>query len=202
MPARPNLRILRLCVPGALLVAATGCSTHLFDLTYQPSMLGVERLSTDVRVSVEPFADRRGTDEAWLGAIRGGYGNQLKTLRTNRPTADIVTDAVREALLRRGLLESGVAGNYAVTGSVEKLDCSYYVNREAHAHIVVQVRDRTSGNIEFEKSYQSDQVESGWGAGIFGDPAQLHALAERTTREAIDRALDDPEFLRAIGVTD
>lgn len=186
---------------GSLGIAlSTGCSTHLLGLEYDVPEIGVLPVETDVRLGVTSFRDERGTAPDWLGAIRGGYGNPLKKLRTRVPTAELVTQAFRDALAIRGLLVPGQGGGLVVTGEVRKLDCSYYVNREAHAHILVRVIEASSQKKVFEKLYQADQREGGMGAGIFGSVDTLHRLAERTLREAIDNATDDPEFRRAIGV--
>jgi hypothetical protein len=175
-----------------------GCSTHMVGMTYDTPEIGVSRSETAAPLRVTSFRDERGTDADWLGAIRGGYGNPLKRLRTEVPTAELVTEAFRDALVARGLLIPGQNANLVVTGALKKLDCSYYVNREAHAHILVEVAEAGSRNLVFEKLYKADQKEGGVGAGIFASVEGLHRLAERTMREAIDMAVDDLDFRKVV----
>ena len=144
----------------ASLVTVTGCSTHLVSLSYDVPEIGVAR-SAAAPVTVEPFRDKRGTDPDWLGAIRGGYGNPIKKLRTTTPTAELVTQAFRDALAARGVTVDKTPPRFVVTGAVKKLDCSYYMNREAHAHLFVRVLDAGSRRVVFENLYRADQTEGG-----------------------------------------
>jgi hypothetical protein len=46
--------------------------------------------------------------------------------------------------------------------------------------------------------YQTDNAESGVGAGIFADVNYLAGYAQLTLNETIDKVLDDPNFLHAL----
>jgi len=52
---------------------------------------------------VGTFVDARGEPANWLGAIRGGFGNPLKNLESDRPVADIVGAAFADGLRARGV---------------------------------------------------------------------------------------------------
>jgi len=54
-------------------------------------------------VNVGTFVDARGEPANWLGAIRGGFGNPLKNLESDRPVADIVGAAFADGLRARGV---------------------------------------------------------------------------------------------------
>ena len=89
----------------ALLVSGTlGCSTHFESVKYQPTDLASTSASGKASAVVGPFADDRGTNANWLGAIRGGYGNPLKKLYTDRPVSEVVEQAFTDALQARKLL--------------------------------------------------------------------------------------------------
>lgn len=149
-------------------------------------------------VRVGRFEDARDTDSDWLGAIRGGYGNVLKRLRTEESTHLAVEAAFRNALTESGLYADGDSARFEIDGRILKLDCSYYVNREAHAHLEVQLVDLVTKNAVFSGSYRSDLSERGVGAGIFGSVDTLRELAENALSDAIDQVLSDPSFEGAL----
>jgi hypothetical protein len=186
---------------GLVCLAAlqTACTT-LVPLKYTAdSALSAVSPPTPL-VSVGPFADARGprADADWLGAIRGGYGNRLKTLRTQVPMSQVVQDAYADGLKARGVFAEPGQGKFVLEGSIEKLDCSEYWNLEAHAHVALRVRDSATGAQVFEWPYRVDETEGGLGAGIFGSVETLRLLAERTLRELVDRSLDDPGLRKAV----
>jgi len=143
-------------------------------------------------------SDERGTDKNWLGAIRGGYGNRLKTLRTEESTDSVVKKMYEDALNKSKLLSTSIDSPYAIKVVITKYDCSYYMNREAHAHVNISLIDNSTSTIRFSKSYKTDEVETGVGAGIFGSVDTLRALAETAMNNTIDKALSDEEFINAL----
>lgn len=178
------------------LVVTSGCSTHLSKVEYE----GVGLASTDVRPTVTQVivSDKRGTDSDWLGAIRGGYGNVLKTLKTEESTDKIVDEIYTAALEKSGILADTDDAPYSLLVTIVKFDCSYYFNREAHAHVDISLAINESSKIKFSKSYKSDLTEGGVGAGIFGDVDTLRDLAEKAMNETVDKMLQDPEFIIAL----
>jgi len=194
-------RGIRAARTGLLLSAAAAllaCSTHRVPLRYAPVRATAVEPAAQPLVVVGRFVDERDTDSDWLGAIRGGYGNALKRLRTEAPTADVVEAAFRDALVERGLHAAEGEARYELSGRIRKLDCSYYVNREAHTHFDVQLVELVDGSVVHEDVYFADLTEPGVGAGIFGSVDGLRELAERTLSVAIDQVLADPAFLRAL----
>ena len=92
------MSIVRLVVLLPLIISTIGCSTHMVSVTYQPTGQIVRNAPGEASVTVGRFSDDRGTDSNWLGAIRGGYGNPLKKLRTDKPTNEMVEAAFADAL--------------------------------------------------------------------------------------------------------
>lgn len=178
-----------------LTATLTGCSTHLIDLDYANSGISSKREATIANVTV---IDRRGTDTNWLGAIRGGYGNRLKTLRTSTSTDVAIRGVYESALSENGILSRDTNAPYALNVTINKFDCSYYFNREAHSNLEISVTRKSNNEIILRKNYKSDDVEPGVGAGIFGSVETLAELAEKSLSNAINKMLLDPEFINAI----
>ena len=194
------MRTTRVLVCALLAVGSLACSTTLVPLTYAP-MTAVSRQTPDTPlIAVGKFQDGRNITygENWLGAIRGGYGNELKRLRTEKPMSEVVQDAFAEGLRARGVYADTGTGKFTLDGTITKLDCSEYFNLEAHAHVDVRVTDDASHGLVFSKSYAADQTEGGFGAGIFASVETLRVLAEKTLRELVDKVLDDPDLRAAL----
>jgi len=148
-------------------------------------------------ISEIQVTDSRGTDPDWMGAIRGGYGNVLKSLRTERPMAEIIEDVYREALTEYGYLDEH-NGRVTFIADIEKMDCSYFFNREAHAHIKISLYDRDNNALLFENRYITDISEGGVGAGIFGDVETLRDFGEKALNQTVDKSMTDLTFIAAL----
>ena len=182
---------------AAIVLLATGC-THIVPLRYAPAADMIAASPVTGRVAVGRFRDDRGTGANWLGAIRGGYGNPLKTLRTEKPARDIVEEAFRDALRVRGLLAPAEEATFELRGSIKRLDCNYYFNYGAHAHLDVELVSESTKTLVFGDAYHSDQIKRGMAAGIFGSVETLRQLSERALRAAIDQVFDDASFSSAL----
>lgn len=196
-----NIFRLTLLVPLVLLLF--GCSTtHVVSIKYEPTRDLVIGTKDVHPVKVGNFADNRGTDSRWLGAIRGGYGNVLKKLLTDESTSTsaVVQAAFVAALAARKIPDDTPtpAARVTIEGVIDKLDCSYFFNREAHAHLQVNVVSLPSRTLVFSQSYRTDNTESGVGAGIFGDPTHLAQFEQRTLNQTIDKVFADPAFIAAL----
>jgi len=174
----------------------SGCSTHMTKVTYKGN--GVSTNEFVPLINKVIVSDERGTDSNWLGAIRGGYGNRLKTLKTEEPTKIVVEKMFQDALNKSNLLSSSAESPYKIKVVITKFDCSYYFNREAHVYMNVSLLDSTTSNVYFSKEYKTDEKEGGIGAGIFGSVDTLRDLAEMTMNKTIDKTLSDEEFIKAI----
>jgi len=176
----------------------SGCVTDTVSLSYKAAGQ-ITASSSGAAVSVGSFVDQRGETATWIGAVRGGYGNPLKKLETDKPVAALVQTAFTDGLRARGLLGTGT-GAFQKAGAIEKLDCSQYVRREAHAAIDVSVFD-SSGKQVFTQTHTADELEGSLMAlnvGVFGSVDTLRALAEKALSEVVDKALDDTAFRNAI----
>jgi len=193
-----NAKVLAISLAG---LAITACSTNNVGLAYKPSATIIAGDSTSPAVSVGSFVDQRGETAAWIGAVRGGYGNPLKTLQVTASVSALVQTAFSDGLRARGLQASGGAHSYQISGVIKKLDCSQYVRREAHAVIDVAVFEASTGKQVFTQTYTADELEGSLLAlnvGAFGSVESLRALAEKALNEVVDKALDDTALRNAM----
>ena len=184
---------------GALLLAllSSACSTHRVQIKYEPSSPILEKDRGATIASVHS-TDDRGAGEDWLGAIRGGFGNPLKKLRTSMPISDVVTATFLDALRARHMLGAPDSSNKAIEINIEKFDCSQLARLEAHAHLKVTIVSLPQRVPVFSKSYLTDNAEFSWAGGILADVNVLANFAQATLNETIDKVLSDPFFLDAL----
>lgn len=186
-----------------LLVACVlvGCSTTQVALDYGPPPGEVAPPSQQPLVAVGRFSDDRGEPSNWLGAIRGGYGNPLKNLETREPVSDLVAQAFAAALKSRGLGAGPSSARYLLSGSIKKLGCNQVARREADAEIEVLLTRSKGGARVFSKVYRASNVEGSVLSpftGVFASVEDLRILAQKTLRQVVDEALDDPALRGAL----
>ncbi len=183
---------------SAILVAllASGCTTAT-GLPYTPTIPPIAR-STPAISAVTVDDARSEKDPTYIGAIRGGFGNPLKTLTTARPIAAEVQAAFEAALTARGLL--GNRGPDTLSVHVMKLSAKQYVRRDATAAFAVTVHD-AGGQSVYSDTVDVNKVNGSivtFDAGVFASTEDLHAIMVQTMSEAIDQVLDKPGFLAAV----
>lgn len=180
------------------LVALAGCSTNQVSLAYQPSAGSTARQGPAV-VQLGRSSDDRKVDPHWLGAIRGGFGQPLKSLVTDEPISEVVRTGFSQGLAARGLLRDGADAPYTLTATVEKF--SQYVNREAHARLAVTLSETASGRVVMSETFQRDLARDNgklFDAGILAPTDDLRAVAADALREIVDTALDSPKLQQAL----
>jgi uncharacterized lipoprotein YajG len=187
----------KLLLLAAATVAFTGCATHPVTLQYESPASAVRAPAGAPPLTVGTFADARGDDPKWIGAIRGCFGNPLKTLVTAEPVSEIVRTYFRDGLRARGftLVDSG--GNYQIAGTIRKLNSIQIARIEANVEIDLEVLQLPGGQKVFARTYTASRLEGSlitFEAGIFGSVDDLRALVDKTLREVVDKALDDPAF--------
>jgi uncharacterized lipoprotein YajG len=171
----------------------SGCSTNAVQLTYDTSAVASQPAAAASSVEIMSVGDNRTHDPYWLGAIRGGFGNPLKTLTTDVPVKDVVENTFTAALNARGLLAS-TGGVYGMQVVINQFDCNQYVRREAHVRLHISMVELASGQQIYAKDIRVDKVVGSRAAGIFAAVEDLRKLANQALQEAVDQALDDPKF--------
>lgn len=191
----------RLLFALALASTLSACGTTTGGLSYAPPAQ-LNRVATNAQpVAVANFVDARGEQSTtWLGVIRGGFGNHLKTLEADRPAVTLVHDAFADGLRARGVKIDSHGPQLG--GTLRKLYCDHYVRREANVIIDLTV-STPDGRQIFSRTYAVDRVEGSSMAidtGIFASTEDLRQVLERALREVVDKALDDPELRAALGL--
>lgn len=193
--------LLRLALLLGIFDLATACSTHSVALAYKPAT-PPKPVRGDVRIAVGDFTDNRGEPATWLGAIRGGYGNPLKTIEASKSVSELVKDVVREALQARGLFAENAP--LVISGWVQKLDGDQYVRKEATAQLQMILSERASQREIISRSVSSNQIAGSFmtmKSGVFGSVEDVRALIERVLSEAVDSFVTSSAFNDAIGGT-
>ncbi len=184
---------------GVATTSLSGCSTTSAGLTYEGAAVTKEA-ATGSPISVGTFVDQRGETPTWLGVIRGGFGNPIKTLEGDRPVAELVTAGFADGLKARGYRITRDAP-LTLNGVVRRLDADQYVRREANAEIEVRLTGNGGAKPILERTYSANRIEGSalsLKTGIFGSVEELQAVLQRTLGEVIDKALDDPQFRAAL----
>ena len=192
-------------IETALVVLAVlllgGCTTTTVDLPYDTSVVASQpAVAATNSVKILSVSDSRKHDPYWLGAIRGGFGNPLKTLNTEVPVKDVVENAFTSALKARGLLAS-TGGDYGLEVVVNQFDCNQFLRREAHVRLHVSMVVFASGQQIYAKDIRVDKVTGSMitlDAGIFADVEDLRKVANQALQEAVDKVLDDPQFIKSL----
>ncbi|WP_374267096.1 YajG family lipoprotein [Zoogloea sp.] len=190
----------RILIALMLAGALSACGTTTGGLGYAPPAQLSRAAATAQPVAVATFVDARDEKPNWLGVIRGGFGNHLKTLESTRPAVELVQAAFADGLRARGVRTEG--GGAQLGGVVRKLYCDQVVRREANVVVDLAVSG-PDGRQVFARAYAVDRVEGSALAldtGVFASTEDLRLLLERVLREVVDKALDDPELRAALRI--
>lgn len=182
------------------LAVLTGCGTTNVGLKYgaaegaRPGKIG----AAVPAVSVGTFVDKRNEDPRWLGAIRGGFGNPLKTLQSSQPVSDVVQAAYIDALKARGMAIAPSAA-LEIAGTIIDLNCTQMSHREATVVLELTVTEKATGQRRFAQTYSAKNVSQfQMVGGIMAPVEDLRRDLEKTLGDAIDKSLNDSGFSAAL----
>lgn len=190
-----NRIVFAIIITGAL----SACGTTSVGLKYSADAAVVKASPTAPPLTVGTFVDQRDKPANYLGAIRGGFGNPLKTLESDRPVGELVRAAFSDGLRARGAVIEGASSQYQISGIIRRLDCNQYVRREAYVDVDITVVDK-SGQQRFSRTYSAANVDGSvlsLNTGVLASVDDLRVVLEKTLRDAVDKALDD-SALRAV----
>ena len=181
-----------------VLVAAfviAGCSNTL-PLHYVATEQASQAPAT---VSAVQVIDKRGEpDPTWYGAIRGGYGNPLKTLHSDKPIDQTVQDAFEAALAARGIRIDRSASAPSLMVTVGQFEADRVVRSEVAIRLDVVVKSPSGDMIYSHETSEDPIILGGLAEGVLADPKDLQAFTQTTMDQAINQAIDAPGFLAAI----
>ena len=182
-----------------LALFAAGCSSTATNLSYNPPRPPMVHAGAPAILTVTVSDNRADeSDPNYVGAIRGGFGNPLKTITSKRPIAVEVQEAFQQALTARHILGEG--GRDRLVVQVTKLSGNQYVRRDARAAFNLQILD-ASGRTIYQDAVDVNRINGSvitFDAGIFASTDDLLAITRQAMTDAIDQALDKPGFLAAL----
>lgn len=193
--------MIRLAVALSTLLLA-GCGATYVRLPYTSTAAVAPASAGAPSVVLGEVVDARGEGDTWLGAVRGGWGNPMGVVRTDRPVGEVVQQSFRDALAARGLLApAGSAGpqHREVRVRVHTLATDRYYRSRATADFSIEAVDRATGRtlytdrVKVERT-EGDLINFSHGAMI----EELRALVTRVQNEAIDQLLGKPGFVAAV----
>ena len=191
------MRRVAVLICSFLALTLVGCTTTRVSMEQQKYTGAKENHPV---IAVGTFTDQRKHEPNWLGAIRGGYGNPLKTLTTPKPVKEVVRDTFEQALQQRGLAAAVGKAKYRLDGDVVQYDCNQYARREAHVSLTLKLVNLATGREVYSKAIAVDNVEGSrlsLKTGIFASVDDLKVLAERTLAQAVSDFFADPGFKQA-----
>ncbi len=189
------LQTLKIIAVSALAMLTAACSTTAVSLRYDPSSVAATAPKGPAVVGLT-VVDNRQLDPNRLGAIRGGMGQPLKTLELDHPVTDVVRDAVLAGMAARGLAATSTP-KFQMTVTIDKLDCSQYVRREAHILLQVKVVDLSGAHPPYTNTIQATQVQGdsmSLDTGVFASVDDLRKTANDALQDAVNQLLDDQAF--------
>jgi hypothetical protein len=176
-----------------LLLNLVSCAiTSQMTLDYVPSPGHVR--PGQAEFATQLFTDRRNMEPYDLGTIRTQIGTPLEHLQTRKPIADMVTNAVGYALESRGMLTAATKARYVITGDILELYCKQVVAPYAYAQLRVNVVNADTGRILHTGTYTGERQAQLYVPGSGSPVNTLEALTSGALQDAVDRALDDPDF--------
>jgi hypothetical protein len=189
---RPLLALLVLaaCLP------LVQCTSSQVSLDYEPHP--GQMLPGPPTFGVGPFQNGRGEASNLLGTVRTPLGTPIERVYTSVPVESMVSNAFGHALGARGMLATSNP-RHIVSGEVMDLHCQQIVHPHGYARLRVNVTNATTGQIIFSKVYEGQRQSRAYRPGSGNPVPLLTNLTSRALQDAVDRALDDPEFRNRTG---
>ena len=190
---------------AALAAAAilSGCWTTHLSLKYQPPLKVTPAAAGTPTIMVGTFADMRGYKPNWIGRIRGTFGNSLEKLVVDETVATLVQTQFRDGLRARQFPVVDADAVYEISGSIRKLSSIQYVHLETSVEIEVRLRRLSTGEPIFTHTYSFQAVEASRAYSVQAVESArpvdaIRTLTEKTLRDVVNQALDDPAFREAL----
>lgn len=120
----------------------------------------------------------------------------MKTLDTAKPVKDEVADAFAAGLRARGLLGSAP---FTLQLTIRKFDADMIIGRTARIDLTMAVTDAAGRAVYQDAVADTGSETKFFETGVFADIADLKALSQTVLNRTVDRMLDKPAFLAAIG---
>ena len=170
----------RILIAVLLTGALSACSTTNVGLNYTAPPTVSRAAANAQPVTVGTFIDQRNEKPNWLGVIRGGFGNHVKTLESSQPAVELVQTAsgvgpklaqAMLAVLSPDAIRAAVAGE-----DVKTLTCVPGIGQKGAQRIILELKDRvgaptgapapapTTAAAPWKAQVQQGLVGLGWSA--------------------------------------
>jgi hypothetical protein len=186
---------------AALLAAMilSGCWTTHLILKYQAPPKVTAAPDGTSTLMVGTFVDMRGYKPNWIGRIRGTFGNSLEKLVVDESVATLVQTQFRDGLLARQFPVVDADAVFEISGVIRKLSSIQYVHVETDVEIEVQLRRRSAPEAIFTHTYSAQAVQASRAYTVQAVESArpvdaIRALTQKTLRDVVNQALDDPAF--------
>lgn len=176
----------------ALALGLAACTASQVSLDYQPSLAQV--VKGKPVFSIGRFVNSRGEEAHYLGVIRTPVGTPLEYIQTRQPVEEIVRNAFTHACAARDMLTANAKSTYVITGEVLEMSCQQLVHPYAYVRLRMNVVKASTGELVFTRIYAGERQSAAYRPGSGSPVPELRELASRALQDAVDRALDDPEF--------
>ncbi|MBR0663991.1 SHOCT domain-containing protein [Roseomonas hellenica] len=207
MAAFPFTTCLRFVALATALFAVTACGFGVMERATMPLAYTPQSAATPGGRAVVGMGEVRVTrdigseDAAWIGSIRGSFGQPIKKLYSETPVDQAVGRALSEGLRVRGLLApEGLPPQRRLVVDVAQLAANQYARSEAMVALRLTLVDGPSGRQVWSDTVQANRIEGSTMGGFanFHRLEDLHSLLVRVLGEAVDQALDNPGFRAAL----
>ena len=180
----------------AVVLLSAGCSTRMVQLKYTPQQ-ALPAVEGAAQVGTVTVRDQRKYDPDWMGTVRGGYGNPLKTLKARDSVAAQYQQALVDALQRRGLYREADKAGLTLAVDILRLDSIYIMNQEANVETAYALTDPAGARL-FENTARTHLEESAHGLGIAANMDSFQGFTEKAIYDNIGRIAGDPGLVEAL----
>jgi hypothetical protein len=186
-------RIIFWCLicPVLLFIVPMGCSSHHANIKYtgKPN----NYYCKGNKIKIDTVKDSRGIDDStWYATVRGGYGNPLKKLYSEKSVADDVRRMIEVALDLRDCKSDSLI-EYILLPTIYELSGNYYFNKEVVFRLSYVIK-KIDGSIIYENQINKNIKEGGLGAGIFANVEDFKGFIDGVISDGVDEMVDDPKM--------
>ncbi len=184
------LSLLSICVTFSF-----GCSNHYARLAYKSDISTGS--CNGQKIKLDKVIDRRVDDDPLrYGTVRGGYGNPLKKLYTEKTITEDVHDMFEQALMKRGCIVDEKS-SFLLKPEVVILGADYLMRRDARCKFIYTLTTESKATI-YENETAKQNIEMTIGAGVFADVEHFKNYIDVTVSQCVDSAVDDPNLWKAL----
>lgn len=188
-------RYFLLSVFSICLIINFGCSDHYARLVYKSDINTGS--CNGQKIKLDNVIDRRGDDDPLrYGTVRGGYGNPLKKLYTEKTISEDVYDMFEQALITRGCVVDEKS-SFLLKPEVIILGADYLMLRDARCKFIYTLTT-DSKSVIYQNEAAKQNIEMTIGAGIFADVEHFKNYIDVTVSQCVDIAVDDQNLWKAL----